>query len=138
MDQNRNTRRDISTGSTSSRRGEALDVEVLGPEDDYTSQRGYYNKGSWSDNLQEFPPVYGYGCLPLAITIALFIICLGQYGVLAAMGFIVFHIIGAVAGGIHSARRLMSGLPSNPWAWRIGNWTISFFLTVWLAGGLSR
>lgn len=75
------------------------------------------------------------GCLAAFITFFLFMVCLGSYGLLAAIGFFVFHIIGSIMGAFQSSRCLMVGAPWNPWPWRCGNWIISFLLTVFLAGG---
>lgn len=82
-------------------------------------------------------PIDNGGCLSSFITVMLFLICLGQYGLLAAIGFFVFHLIGSILGSVHSARQLIRGLPYSVWSWRVGNWIISFLVTVWLAGGLS-
>lgn len=79
----------------------------------------------------------GAGCLGPCITFALFFVCLSQFGLLAGIGFIVFHLVGSVIGSIRSMRRLVEGRPPNPWSWRLGNWFISFMLTAWLAGGFN-
>lgn len=119
-----------------------LEVEIINPEDhDYresSSQRmwqarygnqggfsGYWSASSFDSN----------GCLAPAITFAIFMLCLGQYGLLAAIGFLVFYVFGSILGTLHSARRLMRGMPVYPWLWRTCNWTASFVFTVWLAGG---
>lgn len=78
------------------------------------------------------------GCWPAVVTFALFFVCLGQYGVLAGIGFLVFHIIGSIMGSLRAARYLALGIPWNPLPWRIGNWCVSFILTAWLAGGFSQ
>lgn len=78
----------------------------------------------------------GNACLAPCITLALFLVCLSQFGLLAAIGFLVFHTIGGIAGSLRSMRLLMAGRLVNPWAWRLGNWFVSFMLTLWLAGGL--
>ena len=79
----------------------------------------------------------GGGCLAPCITLALFFVCLSQFGLLAAIGFVVFHVIGSIAGSIRAMRRLVEGRQPNPWGWRFGNWFISFILTAWLAGGFN-
>ena len=79
----------------------------------------------------------GAGCLAPCITLALFLVCLSQFGLLAAIGFVVFHVIGSIAGSIRAMRRLVEGRQPNPWSWRLGNWFISFMLTAWLAGGFN-
>lgn len=79
----------------------------------------------------------GNTCLAPCITFALFLVCLSQFGLLAGIGFAVFHLAGAIAGSIRSMRLLMEGRRANPWTWRLGNWFVSFMLTVWLAGGFN-
>lgn len=79
----------------------------------------------------------GAGCLSPCVTFALFLVCLSQFGLLAAIGFVVFHVVGSIAGSIRAMRRLVEGRQPNPWSWRLGNWFISFMLTAWLAGGFN-
>lgn len=79
----------------------------------------------------------GNACLVPCITFALFLVCLSQFGLLAGIGFAVFHLAGSIAGSIRSMRLLMEGRQANPWTWRLGNWFVSFMLTVWLAGGFN-
>lgn len=79
----------------------------------------------------------GTGCLAPCITLVLFLVCLSQFGLLAAIGFVFFHIVGSIAGSIRAMRRLVEGRQPNPWSWRLGNWFISFMLTAWLAGGFN-
>lgn len=97
-----------------------------------SGRKVYYN------NLFAYSPVDMGGCLPACVSFALFFICTGQYGLLAGIGFLVFHIIGSILGSVRAARLLMNGIVWNPWPWRIGNWLISFMLTIWLAGGLNQ
>lgn len=79
----------------------------------------------------------GTSCLAPCITFALFFVCLSQFGLLAGLGFAVFHLVGSIAGSIRSMRLLVEGREVNPWSWRLGNWFVSFMLTVWLAGGFN-
>ena len=79
----------------------------------------------------------GAGCLSPCITVALFFVCLSQFGLLAGIGFAIFHLVGSIAGSIRAMRRLVEGRQPNPWSWRLGNWFISFMLTAWLAGGFN-
>lgn len=79
----------------------------------------------------------GASCLAPCVTFALFFVCLSQFGLLAGLGFAVFHLVGSIAGGIRSMRLLVEGREANPWTWRLGNWFVSFMLTVWLAGGFN-
>ena len=74
------------------------------------------------------------GCLAASVTFALFMVCLAQFGFLAGIGFVFFHIIGTVMGVMRDLRQFSAGRLPNPWTWRIGNWAVSFLLTAWFAG----
>lgn len=119
-----------------------LDVEIIEPDGKGGKKTWYYHSRS-SDGASQTAysgyfsslPMGGAGCLAPFVTACLFFFCLGNYGLLAGIGFFVFHVIGAIMGSIQQARQLMLGLPASPWPWRVGNWIISFLLTVWLAGG---
>lgn len=74
------------------------------------------------------------GCLAPSITFAIFMVCLAQFGFLAGIGFVFFHIIGAVMGVMRDLRQFSTGRLPNPWTWRMGNWAVSFLLTAWFAG----
>lgn len=120
-----------------------IEAEIINPESHNNSWQDSSYRARFGDQnsfsgIWTMAPVERNGCLAPAISFALFFICLGQFGVLAAIGFLVFYAIGGIIGSVHSTRRLMAGLPYNPWAWRAGNWTISFLLTVWLAGGFQN
>lgn len=116
-----------------------VDVEVITPQE--------YRQGKRKGAQQKEPPraanfsgawVYSAptaGCLPAVVTCALFLVCMAEYGLLAAIGFAVFHLVGNVLGSIRQTRQLMDGHIYNPWLWRTGNWLVSFLLTVWLAAG---
>lgn len=122
----------------------ALETEVV---DSGHDSQGAGDQAQWRARDPGQPP-YGSvwtfsslqpgGCLAPAITFALFMICLGQYGVLAAIGFFVFHTIGAVIGTLRASRLLASGILCNAWAWRVGNWVVSLLITIWLAGGFQN
>lgn len=120
--------------STEDPKRQVIDVEVLEPEE----QRGSASRRNYAAG-----PGFAYtsfnttGCLIPFITLFLFGVLLGQYGLLAAIGFLVFHIIGSILGTLRLSRQLVLGFPMNPWPWRIGNWCVSFILTVWLAGGFN-
>lgn len=75
------------------------------------------------------------GCLAPAITFGLFLGCLVQLGILAAIGFVVFWCIGAVLGAVLQVRRTLNRQPTNPWIWRIANWLVCLMLVSWLADG---
>lgn len=114
-----------------------IEPEILPPDEEF--QRTSAGRGS-----PRFEPVFAYssfdsrGCAAPTITLILFFILLGQYGLLAALGFGVFYTCGAILGTLRMTRSLVLGQPLNPWLWRTGNWLVSFFLTVWLAGGFAQ
>lgn len=76
---------------------------------------------------------YSGGCGPSFITFALFFACIIQFGLLAAIGFIVFYAIGSILGSIYNGRRIILGQPYNPWLWRFCNWCVSLFIVTMLA-----
>lgn len=144
--------------------GRVFDAEVVGPDERegepggsrHADQAGgnawgqgsasgarFYRVGGTFGNGAGFGRVWtatgadGNACLAPCVTFALFFVCLSQFGLLAGIGFAVFHLAGSIAGSIRSMRRLVEGRPANPWAWRLGNWFVSFMLTAWLAGGFN-
>lgn len=122
-----------ATGGRPTLHGEIIDSEEWGqPGGGYGRRQSYAYSRAFT-----LAPIDNGGCLASFVTVMLFLICLGQYGLLAAIGFFVFHLIGSILGSVHSARQLVRGLPYNVWSWRVGNWIVSFLVTVWLAGGLS-
>lgn len=116
------------------------EAEIVGQENQKQQewQRQRYAGQPIYGGVWSFSPMERQGCLGPAITFALFLICVGQFGVLAGIGFAVFYCIGAILGSMHFAKMLMEGRHANPWAWRAGNWTISLLLTIWLAGGFEN
>lgn len=104
-----------------------------GSNDSYGGRRGRIYAG----RTITFAPIDTTGCLAAFITLSIFFTCLFQWGLLAAIGFIVFHTIGSAIASVHTARQLIRGLPYNIWSLRIINWVISFFITAWLAGGFN-
>lgn len=76
------------------------------------------------------------GCLSALVPLLLFLICLFQLGLLAAIGFAVFSCIGSLIGICRNLRLAAAEQGTNPAFWKIGNWIVSFILTAWLAGGL--
>lgn len=107
---------------------EIIDITPQSSQNDnYRQKFGGINTGYF------WTPINTDGCAPFVITLALFLGCLIQFGILAAIGFFVFHLIGSVLGITYGANRLIMGKPVNPWALRILNWTLSFMLTAFLA-----
>lgn len=128
--------------SNDSQERKVLDAEIVGQENPGRKRQEWEQarfageqkfNGVWT-----FSPLDRNGCLGPAITFTLFVICIAQFGILAGIGFAVFYIIGAILGSLRFTRMLMEGRPCNPWGWRVGNWTISLLLTIWLAGGFQN
>lgn len=126
--------------------GKVIEPEVLEPVRGAAGEN-YGTRGPGSGSREEGTRVtwiYGWpgacvdcnGCIAPAITLVIFFACWSQYGFLAALGFIFFHVVFGIAGSVQASRNLMAGRPFNPWLWRLGNWFLSFIITVWLAGGL--
>lgn len=115
-----------------------VDAEIV---DEGSSARGYGKTfyGGANTGGRVFISSYSAnrGCLSASFSFFLFLVCLVQFGLLAAIGFAFFLAIGSTMGAVRASRQLMLGLPWNPWPWRCGNWIISFLLTAWLAGGFS-
>ena len=129
------------------------DVEILGPDNGgrnsgrYGARQDMFGgtgpEGSWHGPDTVFKTVFNYrggqnACAGPAISFTLFLICLFGYGFLAGLGFVFFLTVGSVLGSWRTMRQLMAGEAPNPWLWRLGTWAVSFFLTVWLAGGMAR
>ena len=104
-------------------------------EEHFYYRATYGNRGDGFARLWSFGREDGNACLAPCITFTLFLVCLAQFGFLAGLGFVFFHTVGAVLGALSEVRRLAAGRVSNPWLWRLGNWAVSFLITVWLAGG---
>lgn len=115
-----------------------IDVEILEPEDPRGAggQRQYARGPFYSYSFSRFSPVDTGGCIAPCVTLGLFLACLAKYGLLAAIGFFVFHLIGSIIGTLRGAHNLALGIPTNVWGWRCANWVISFLFTIWLSGGL--
>lgn len=127
--------------NASSQERKPLEAEIVEEGTSYQSSRtgggayGGQRRREYVNRTITFAPVDTTGCLAALITLTLFFACLFQWGLLAAIGFIVFHTIGSVISSIHTARQLVRGLSYNIWNLRICNWVISFFITAWLSGG---
>lgn len=75
------------------------------------------------------------GCLPGMITLLLAAVCAVQFGVLSAIGFLVFYAIGSAAAFMLRLRVLMEGKHVSPWIFRIATWGAASLLVVWLSDG---
>ena len=87
-------------------------------------------------------PATADGCLPGYITLFLAGVCLVQFGLLAAIGFVVFYGIGSVIVAVARMQGMVDGRlsplldPARPvgrWAPRSAVWALCFLLTAWLA-----
>ncbi|SDF70929.1 hypothetical protein [Desulfovibrio legallii] len=128
---------EVLHGDGEANQEDARRAEAGGP---YQEERFYYraafgNGGNGFARLWTFGRQEDNACLAPCITFALFLVCLAQFGFLAGLGFVFFHTVGAVLGALSSVRRMAAGHVPNPWVWRLGNWAVSFLITVWLAGG---
>lgn len=75
------------------------------------------------------------GCLPALVTLVLALSCTVQFGLLSAIGFLVFYALGSGIGFIARVRGLMEGRHISPWFFRIGSWLVAYALVVWLSDG---
>lgn len=82
---------------------------------------------------QGMPPA----CLPTIITLALALIAAFEYGLLAAIGFLVFAAIGRAVTFFLTIRHLLEGRFFNPWLPHIITWVVCWLLVAWLSGGLN-
>ena len=136
----------ISGASANQNQRRVLEAEVLEPgqehrRDGHESMLGGARFEGFGSGGLHFSRVWTSGrapqnaCLAPCVSFAIFLVCLAQFGLLAGIGFVFFHAIGSVTGGLRDMRLLMRGRQPHPWFWRMGNWLISFLLTAWLAGG---
>lgn len=114
-----------------------LKVEILPPRDEGEEQYSAYSRkpGSSRNVIWTYSSYNNPGCLIASITFGIFLVLVAKYGLLAGIGFIVFHIIGSIASALLASRALIAGRPFSPWPARILNWLVCTLLTVWLAGG---
>lgn len=75
------------------------------------------------------------GCLPGMITLLLAAVCAVQFGILSAIGFLVFYAIGSAAAFMLRVRTLMQGTHVSPWIFRLAVWGLASLLVVWLSDG---
>ncbi len=77
----------------------------------------------------------GNSCLPGCITLFMLALCTVQFGVLAAVGFLFFYMIGSWIAIFAGLQRVMQGRTVNPWIPRVINWIVCWLLVGWLSGG---
>ena len=79
-------------------------------------------------------------CLPGMITLGIMLVCAVQFGVLAALGFGIFYLLGSAFMLIFQVRQAMQGRALHPlvgsWLGRMAVWAGSWVLAGWLSGGL--
>lgn len=83
------------------------------------------------------------GCAAGIITLGIALICLSQYGLLAAIGFYVFYLLGGLIGFFFLVSKtlklgLLAPRSASLWVWRICDWLISYFLAAYLAGAFNN
>lgn len=81
---------------------------------------------------QGMPPA----CLPTIITLVLALAAAFEYGLLAAIGFLVFAAIGRVLTFFLTIRHFLEGRFFHPWLPHVVTWVICWLLVAWLSGGL--
>lgn len=96
-----------------------------------------YTFASWNVNGNRGSGgfVGGGSCLPGCITLFMPVLCAVQFGVLAAVGFLFFYMIGSGIAIFAGLQRVMQGRTLNPWIPRVINWGVSWLLAGWLSGG---
>ena len=146
----------VATPTTNDHTGtNTVDPEVLGPDSEESEritvhtafgggngggngggQFGQFRYYSWG---QSGGSAFNAGCLPFFITCGLFLGCAFNMGLLAAIGFGFFYLLGSMFAATASARRLMSGQPLTPttqWINRILVWGVALLITTALAGNM--
>lgn len=103
--------------------------------DQFRDSRSPWNGGMRFQTVWASGPGRSAGLAP-GITLALIIIAGIQFGLLASIGFMVFHAIGSILNSMREMRSMLAGRAPNPWPGRILSWSISFLLVGWLSGGL--
>lgn len=152
-DNNYPSRRDGRERSSGQDRERVIEAEIIHDSGDDQHRGAYGRSGGrhgwgafrdsrspWNGGLR-FQTVWTSGGsrqagLAPGITLALIVIAGIQFGLLASIGFMVFHAIGSVLNSMREMRSMLAGNPPNPWPGRILSWTISFLLVGWLSGGL--
>ena len=81
---------------------------------------------------QGLPPA----CLPTLITLVLALVVAFQFGILAAIGFLVFAAISRLLIFFMSIRHFLEGRFFNPWVPHLISWFICWLLVAWLSGNL--
>lgn len=111
------------------------DPEILNPEQGWQGNSSQQqNARVWLTNSRVYAIRNNDGCLALAITFALFIICASYCGFLGGIAFLFFYCVIALIGSLVAAKKLLSGLFFNVWQWRVCNWAISSLLVFWFSG----
>lgn len=112
-------------------------TEVLTPEEYRSGRRSTGNARQNVGPTASGPFLWTYtsasGCAPAAVSLVIFFVLWAQYSLLAGLGFAVIHLLGNALGVYLQARKLVLGLPFNLWGWRVLNWLVSIFITMWLA-----
>lgn len=126
-----------------------LEAEVLGPDDGSSQEhaQAFAAQGQGAAGGQRFGVIgksftWSSGgqraCFAPIITLSLFLVCLVQFGVLAGIGFVFFHVLGSALAAVIRLRLVFASTHVNPWFFRLCVWVGSFLLTAWLAGGMVK
>lgn len=76
-------------------------------------------------------------CLPTIITLTLALFAAVRFGLLAAIGFLVFAAVGRAVTFFLTVRHLLKGRFFNPWVPHLVTWVVCWLLVAWLSGNLN-
>ena len=83
-------------------------------------------------NFSRIPPA----CLPTFISLGLALAAAFKYGILAAIGFLVFAGVGRLITFFLTVQHWMEGKALNPWVLHVVTWGVCWLLVAWLSGDL--
>ena len=75
-------------------------------------------------------------CLPTFISLGLALAAAFKYGILAAIGFLVFAGVGRLITFFLTVQHWMEGKALNPWVLHVVTWGVCWLLVAWLSGDL--
>ena len=75
-------------------------------------------------------------CLPTIVTLVLALFAAFRFGLLAAIGFLVFAAVGRAITFFLTVRHLLEGRLFNPWIPHLVTWVVCWLLVAWLSGDM--
>ena len=124
-------------------RPKVIEPEVLSGEDPYGNMRGAYRENPGNARFTRvfyttFPSDRGIppACLPTFISLGLALAAAFKYGILAAIGFLVFAGVGRLITFFMTIRNWMEGRAINPWVLHVATWCLCWLLVAWPSGDL--